>query len=183
MNSKLILLRHPPVDPAWRTKCYGLTDVPLPEDWEYPMLPDGFEPSLVYTSGLQRCDKVADLLAILALAYFHVDWSLRERDFGTWEGREWDDIYAETGDAMMGMVTHPETWRPPGGETTFELRDRVLWWYDGLSRNEGDILAVTHGGPIAALVGTLNDVPVSEWPKRIPRPGEWVEVPLISRRV
>jgi broad specificity phosphatase PhoE len=99
-----------------------------------------------------------------------IDPRLRERHFGEWERKRWDDIHAATGDAMLGMLTDPAGWRPPGGETTFELRDRVMCWYAELPAT-GTVLAVTHGGPIAALVGTLRGLPVGDWPKQIPPAG------------
>jgi broad specificity phosphatase PhoE len=71
---------------------------------------------------------------------------------------------------MMGMLTDPATWRPPGGETTFEMRDRVLSWYRELPAH-GNFVAVTHGGPIAALLGTLAGLPVGDWLAMIPPPG------------
>ena len=74
---------------------------------------------------------------------------------------------------MMGMVTAPGAWRPPGGETTFELRDRVLAWYADLPAN-GVIIAATHGGPIAVLLGTLRGTPACDWPRMIPLPGSVV---------
>jgi broad specificity phosphatase PhoE len=63
---------------------------------------------------------------------------------GSWEGRSWNDIYAKTGDAMMGMLTAPENFRPGGGETTNELGERVLLWQRSLLPGV-NILAVCHG--------------------------------------
>lgn len=71
---------------------------------------------------------------------------------------------------MMGMVTDPATWRPPGGETTFEMRDRVLAWHADLPA-EGTVVVATHAGPAAALVGALRGIPASDWPRLIPPTG------------
>ena len=35
------------------------------------------------------------------------DTDLQERDFGTWELREWDAIFAEVGQAMDGLLLDP----------------------------------------------------------------------------
>ena len=59
------------------------------------------------------------------------------------------------------------------------MRDRVLGWLKDLPR-DGVTVAVTHGGPIAALLGTLRDLPVSEWVDLIAPPGAWVEIDLPS---
>ena len=175
MIRRVLLVRHPPVDGRFAGVCYGASDVTLG--------PDGLkaademvrqlarEPvAHIYHSGLSRTAAVADRLAALTGVIAVPDARLRERHFGHWELRTWDEIHAATGDAMMGMVNDPGGWRPPGGETTFELRDRALDWYRDLPR-DGVIVAVTHGGPIAALLGTLARAPVCEWLALVPRLG------------
>lgn len=181
MARHLLVVRHPPVADAWRGICYGTSDAALG--------PAGRErvPALVaetlahgpisslFHSGLSRCADVAEAIAAAAGLVAVVDHRLRERSFGAWERRPWDAIHAETGDAMLGMLHEPETWRPPGGETTFEMRDRIMAWFHHLPR-EGRIVAVTHGGPIAALRGTLAAAPVERWPQFVPACGEIVVV-------
>lgn len=124
----------------------------------------------LFRSGLAWCVAVANAVAVLSDVPPVADARLQERSFGAWESRPWDDIHAETGDATLGMVTAPGTWRPPDGETTFELRDRALAWHADLPA-DGRVVAVTRGGHIAALVGTLLQLPVAEWPRMIPRCG------------
>jgi broad specificity phosphatase PhoE len=169
------LVRHPAVAVECRGLCYGASDVPLGPDGRSDADRLAAElhalgPTAVVHSGLARAAAVADRLAALAGLAPTADPRLRERHFGAWELRSWDAIYAETGDAMMGTVTDPAGWRPPGGETTFELRDRVVGWYRGLPPG-GVTVAVCHGGPIAALLGTLRGVPAADWPGLIPPPG------------
>jgi broad specificity phosphatase PhoE len=130
---------------------------------------------VVWHSGMVRARVLAELLATQTGACCVEEPALRERDFGAWEGRRWDDLYAETGAAMDGMILAPDTFRPPGGETTHELRDRVLAWYRSLPE-DGSFVAVTHGGPIAALRGTLAREPPTAWPQLVPAHGTWVEL-------
>lgn len=104
-----------------------------------------------------------------------VEPRLAERDFGEWEGRTWETIYAESGSAMNGLIHDPAGFRPPAGETTAELAVRVLAWYRRLPA-DGAIVAVTHGGPIAALRGSLLRLPVPDWPALTPIFGEVVEL-------
>jgi alpha-ribazole phosphatase len=180
---RVILARHTPVAEAYRGVCYGGdSDAPLPDAAAgdigrlvEALLAEGPITHIVH-SGLMRCSAPAEALAARAGAPATVDVRLRERGFGAWELRRWTDIHAETGDAMMGMITHPDTWRPPGGETTFALRDRALAWYADLPA-EGCIVAITHGGPIAALRGALVGAPVDQWPTLIPACGEIVRLP------
>lgn len=176
MNRIVVLIRHPPVADEFKGICYGRSDVPLCDDCRLDSIADEILAhgpiTHLYHSGLTRCAVLADAIATRAGVPAVADARLQERCFGAWELRRWDSIHAETGDAMMGMVTDPGTWRPPGGETTFELRDRVHAWYAGLPAT-GHIVAVTHGGPIAALLGTLQQRPVTAWPQLIPRCGAY----------
>lgn len=78
------------------------------------------------------------------------------------------------------MITAPDTWAPPGGETTFQLRDRVWAWFQEMSSAE-DELIITHGGPIAVLLGTLRNLPVAQWPSLIPPPGTVLQLESPAR--
>jgi len=183
-DGRLMLVRHPPVAAAWRARCYGATDVPLGREGRSSArglaseLAD-WKPDVVLTSPLRRARWLAGLVARRIDVAVRVDARLSERDFGTWEGRTWDDIHAETGDAMMGMLTAPDTFRPGGGETTAELCNRTLAWYRALPAGR-DVLAVCHGGPIAALVGTARGAEPKDWGRFIPPPGMSIEMPELD---
>ena len=181
MNRQLLLVRHPPVAATFQGICYGTTDVPLDTAGLTSitaivdeLLSHGPIDRVIH-SDLLRCAVVGDHLARIIKVPIVADTRLRERCFGSWESRTWDDIYAETGDAMLGMTQDPQGWRPPGGETTFELRDRVLACYHDLPPT-GRIVLITHGGPIAALRGTLGGRPVSDWPGLVPTCGQIVSL-------
>jgi broad specificity phosphatase PhoE len=124
----------------------------------------------LFHSGLRRTQFLAELVASRVGIPATADTDLRERDFGTWELRSWDKIFAEVGRAMDGLVLDPANYAPPGGETTLALRDRVLGWYRRLPP-DGLIVAITHGGPIAALRGALGGWAVDRWPDLIPACG------------
>jgi len=176
MTRTITLVRHPPVEVRYRSLCYGSTDVPLGPDGvamasQIVVALTAQPIAHIVHSGLQRAAIVAQELSSRTGTMAHVDVRLQEIHFGEWELQSWDEIYAKTGDAMMGMVQNPSHWRPPGGETTYELRDRVLQWYCELP-DTGHIVAICHGGPIAALLGTLRGLPVSDWPALIPKHGE-----------
>ena len=180
MSGRVLLIRHCEVDSLYARLCYGRSDVALSEagrgrSRELAETLAELPVTRVVHSGLQRTRYLADALAKKIGLIAETDIRLGERDFGVWEEKPWEAIHAETGPAMMGMLTEPAEFRPGGGETTFELRDRVIRWlreFDGT----GLVIAVTHGGPIAALRGTVDDLPVADWPGLIPKCGEWVEL-------
>ncbi len=182
MNSgfRLILIRHGAVDECCKGICYGQSDIELSKDGKHQSCLIAQEAAswsidFLYHSNMKRTRYLAELISkntgILALP----DERLRERHFGQWEMRSWESIYNETGDAMNGFIYQADSYSPPGGETTFQLRDRILSWYKQLPAT-GTIVAVTHGGTIAALLGTLGKQPVIEWLKLIPERGGLLSV-------
>jgi len=181
MSRRVLLVRHTAVADWLHGLCYGSSNVPLRDarpaqlDVIAAVIARSGPFNHLYSSDLCRCTALAEVLSGRIGIPALTDRRLRERCFGTWEGRAWDDIHAETGDTMLGMLTDPAGWRPPGGETTYELRDRVLGWYADLPC-DGRVVAVTHGGPIAALQGELSGRPVSEWPSLVPAFGKIVTI-------
>ncbi|GAA0637420.1 alpha-ribazole phosphatase family protein [Sphingomonas ursincola] len=181
MCAKVLLVRHTEVARAWRGRCYGQSDMGLSRAGAAQvraLAPDlaRWKPDIVLHSGLRRAQRLAQAIAALSGLDASADPAWQERDFGSWEGRSWSAIYRETGDAMDGMIDDPARFRPGGGETTMELAARSLAAWRELPRQRG--LVVTHGGPIAAIAGTLNGVPVREWPRLVPAPGDAVEIAI-----
>jgi broad specificity phosphatase PhoE len=176
MSRRLILVRHAAVHAKYAGLCYGQSDVELSEaGWERSrelaeLLASEPVQRIVH-SGLQRTQWLAEAIASRMSLKAEACEQLRERDFGTWELKSWDAIHRESGEDMLRMLTDPAGFRPGGGETTYELRDRVLRWLADDSI-DGVTIAVTHGGPIAALRGSLQNIPVTEWPRLIPACGE-----------
>ncbi|MGX9964844.1 histidine phosphatase family protein [Roseomonas sp. F4] len=174
------LLRHTAVAAHWRGRCYGASDVGLSAEGlaAARALADTLPVAGVtrlQSSPLRRARCLGGMLSRRLGLPLEIVPALRERDFGAWEGRRWDAIHAEEGDAMMGMIDAPDSFRPGGGETTAELAQRVLAWFEALPA--GGVLAVTHGGPVAALRGRLAGLPARDWLGLVPALGEAVCLP------
>lgn len=173
---RALLLRHPEVAPHWSGRCYGRRDAGLSRA--------GREQArrLAGQIAVQDFDRViasparrARWLGGLLSRSVEIEPRLAERHFGTWEGVTWDAIWRAEGSAMDGMIDAPDSFRPGGGETTRELAARVLDWWRGLPADAA-VLAVAHGGPIAALAGSLRGEAPRDWLRHVPRPGEglWI---------
>jgi probable phosphoglycerate mutase len=87
----------------------------------------------------------------------------RERDFGVYQGLSQEALFGAHPEfrataGAMGARAIPE-----GGESLLALRERVLaGWEQLLERNgSGTVLAVTHGGPIYALLGHVRGMALS----------------------
>jgi broad specificity phosphatase PhoE len=189
MSGLVVLVRHTDVARAWRGRCYGATDVGLSRDGRAAIAALAAQlaaerPAWVMHSGLTRTRLLAHRVASQAACPLLTDTDWRERDFGSWEGRSWNAIYRESGNAMDGMITAPATFRPGGGETTFDLRDRVQQAWQRLPARSGPGagIVVTHGGPIAALLGHRRGLPAAEWPKLIPPLGAKIAIPSHDRQ-
>jgi len=172
-NRRVIIVRHGAVEPQWKTICYGAMDVPLCSVWmtESQDLVSSLaklRPSLILHSGLTRTRWLAERIAeqILAdgtaLEQVLSDARLRERNYGQWEGRTWDDVFASDPEHFHDLVMKPETYRPPGGETTREMQLRMLEWFEQLPPL-GTIIAISHSGPCASLAGAVLGLPADQW--------------------
>ncbi len=185
MKRQLLLVRHCAVDERFKGVCYGgqtdvgLSDQGIAQNKALAARLARLGPARIFHSGLSRTRVLAEEIAALVDAPLLEDKRLTELDFGTWEGRSWDEIFGEVGHDMVRLMSEPETYAPHGGETIFEVRDRVMGWHGELSTLgvadgalTGVTIAISHGGPISALLGTLGNVSVSDWPGLIPAYGE-----------
>lgn len=179
MTSPVLLVRHTAVAKSWHGRCYGASDAGLSvagaaHARALAVTLARWCPAVVVHSGLRRSRSLAERLAALTGAGCVEDMAWRERDFGTWEGRRWTSIYRETGSAMDGMIDAPALFRPGGGETTTELADRAVAAMHGLP--PGRVAVISHGGPIAAIVGTARRLAVRDWLPLVPETGGTIEL-------
>lgn len=150
----LILLRH--TRPLGADGlCYGRTDLALDDsfDGETARLA-GELPDIVriVTSPLSRCHLLAQALADVRGLPVEVLPGLIEMDFGTWEGRRWDDVPRDQLDAWSADFHHA---RPHGGESVTQLLARARAALDAVMAGPAPVLVVAHAGIIkAALAAT-----------------------------
>jgi broad specificity phosphatase PhoE len=85
-------------------------------------------PSLdaVYCSDLQRAVKSAEIIAGPHGLIPIIRANLRERNFGEWERLSFTEIRDKYPDEFESWAVNPLKFNPPGGESTIEVRDRVI---------------------------------------------------------
>ena len=146
------MVRHAEVDlPAGI--CYGQSDVPARMDATRRAaarlareLPHG---ATLRVSTLQRCELLAqELRALRPDLALKPDASLREMDFGAWEGERWSAIPRAEFDAWLADFAHV---RPGGGECVAELMARVATAWDAWQRRRRDAVWITHAGVVRAV--------------------------------
>ena len=89
---------------------------------------------------------------------------LREKHFGAWEGLTFREVEARYPDLYRNrLMSGDPAFAPPGGESDLQLyaragavADRLLQAHAGRG---GNLLVVTHGGTLRALVARLLDLP------------------------
>lgn len=128
----------------------------------------------IYTSDLTRAQETAQIIATKRLSPVEVTVSpaWREIDFGAWEGLTYAEIATAFKD-QPGFFTDPEHYSPPGGESLLNVLRRVQPALAEIIHNQsptggGDIVIVSHGGTLRALLCTLLGMPLShQWRLRL----------------
>jgi broad specificity phosphatase PhoE len=118
----------------------------------------------VYVSPFERARQTAEIaLAGLGLPLTVVD-DLRELSLGEWEGCTVEEIRTRPGDPYARWVRDPVQCPPPGGEPLADVQARVLRAVERITAahpNGDDVLIVSHGGVISALLAHCFGLPLS----------------------
>lgn len=159
MSQTVYLLRHGRTEANRRRLYCGSTDLPLsPEGMaELRRLAarGGYPPITglrVITSGLRRTAET--LLAIYGPTPFETEPGFREMDFGDFEGKSYE-MLRDDGAYQAWIAGDNEKNRCPNGESGADMTRRVLAAWERVVRDGRDALLVIHGGPIAAILQSL----------------------------
>jgi probable phosphoglycerate mutase len=151
----LLLTRHGETDWNAQRRWQGHSDPPLNERGreqarELAATLDGVD--VIYASDLARARETAEILGRRLGLAVRLDPRLRERSFGAWEGKTWDELeerFAEALDRWRAGETHG----PDDAEPYQDFSRRVeSFLEDILARHPGEmVLVVGHGGSIRAI--------------------------------
>jgi len=159
MATHVYLIRHGQTDWNRDGLCMGQTDVPLnPLGHEQAQraaerLRDAAISTIV-SSDLTRTRETARPLAEIHGLEIALDASLRELDYGNWQGVHQDELPQRYPQAFRDDPRlDPLNFHPDGGERVRDLYDRVTTAFEGLiHRNlEETIAIVAHGGVVRCL--------------------------------
>ena len=78
---------------------------------------------------------------------------------------------------MAKLMDDDGNFAPPAGETAFHIQERVMAWFRSLEPL-GNVVAISHAGPIGALIGTIKGAPPAHWVSYTPPMGERVRIPI-----
>lgn len=124
----------------------------------------------LYTSPLQRARQTARILSAALNAPLHIDPRLTEVDHGAWQGRRVADIQQELPREGDPRLLDPQNGRAPGGESLFEVYQRMADAADDYAANHPDqaVLIVSHGVSIATLICKASGIPLNQVYSLIP---------------
>ncbi len=167
MPTTIVLVRHGETDWNRENRFQGHADTHLNDAGreQARMLAlelSGETFSAAYSSPLLRAHETALILAAhLDLEVESAD-ELMEVDVGSWSGLTRTDIEARFPDGFNRWLEYGHGW--DDGESYHELGERVV---SGLLRiaavhSHGNVLTVTHGGPIRSALAAAEGVPFDE---------------------
>jgi probable phosphoglycerate mutase len=157
--TRIIAIRHG--ETAWNaeSRIQGQRDIGLNDTGRWQARRVGAalagEPiRAVYSSDLGRAHETAESIAATTGIPVVRTEGLRERCFGKFEGRTFDEIHQHWPDEAQSWRKRIPDWQPPeGGESLLELRERVYETMVELAaRHPGEqIVVVAHGGVLDTL--------------------------------
>lgn len=166
--TRIIAIRHG--ETAWNVaaRIQGQLDVGLNDTgrWQARRVGEALaneEIATVYTSDLGRAHETARSIGDATGVPVVPDQGLRERSFGSFEGKTFSEIEETWPDQAYNWRKRIPEWEPPeGGESLLQLRERVTRTVEALAaRHPGQqIVVVAHGGVLDALyrVATRQEV-------------------------
>ena len=148
---RICFLRHGPTEWNALGRIQGHTDIPLSEAGLTKMRgllpPPGFESARVFASPLTRTRQTAQALGLKEPIF---DARLKEQHWGHWEGLDSKGILARDGADAYANAGVKLDFRPPGGESTGELHQRVSEFFKDVAQQSGEAIVVTHLGVLRA---------------------------------
>ncbi|MDP6821687.1 MAG: histidine phosphatase family protein [Dehalococcoidia bacterium] len=163
--TRLILVRHGETDWNVDGRTQGQNDQPLNErglaqaDRVGRYVRGHFDVQTTWSSDLSRCAQTAEGLG----APVKVSESIREINFGEWEGRRFEEIRQSNPDGIDRFRSGDPEFRPPGGESMGDVLERARRFIQetGVLDADTDIAVVAHGGSLKCLMVVLLELPES----------------------
>ena len=156
--TRVVLVRHGQT--AWNAqmRMQGQLDIPLDARgrWQAERLGQALMHEglvAIYSSDLQRAEATAGAVAMSTGLAVQFDSRLRERAFGVFEGRTYDEIAEQWPEAARRWRARDDTFAPDNGETLDAFFSRSVQAASALcARHPGEAIALfTHGGVLDCL--------------------------------
>ena len=152
--STIYLIRHGKTQANLDHLYCGSTDLPLSEPGraELKGLHYDISGAAFVTSGMRRTNETLELL--FGPVPHAEDPGLREMDFGAFEMKGYEQL-KDQADYQAWITGDNEANVTPGGESGSRMCARVLQAFSRWQQENRDLVIVTHGGVIAAIMASL----------------------------
>ena len=131
---RLAFLRHGVTGWNREGRIQGRTDIPLDAEGRERLsrltLPDDWRDATLHASPLSRAVETASLLGNGRPV--RTDARLIEMDWGAWEGMRGLDLRADPNSGYRDIEDWGWNFRPPGGESPADVRNRLTGWLKDL---------------------------------------------------
>lgn len=165
--TEIIIIRHGETEWNKTGRFQGHSDVPLSAEGRAQAAALGKNlvvdhVDAIYASDLTRAMETAAPLAQRFGLEVISDPLLRELNFGSWEGRNFNDVNAENPDAMKTFYNDPERVNIPDSEPFPEFQRRVAGRVREIVAQERGkrIVIVSHGASIRILFADILSMPI-----------------------
>lgn len=157
---RLILLRHPELDPQFANRAVGGGDATLARRGQGQVLAwlELFEDvaiTEVHAATQPQCADPGRALAAKQQISLLTDPRLEDQGMGRWQGRAWEDLVKEEGELVQGFFTNIAEAVPPEGESLGQAVERMYsWWQEVAPKGLGQTLAVVTSGAMLSGFAT-----------------------------
>lgn len=172
---RLWLVRHGQTDWNLEGRYQGQTDLPLNANGliqaqETARFFLDKQITAIYSSDLQRAFQTASAIASLSGIAVKIDQRLREINQGELEGQLFSVIKVKYPELVLMRERDPLHARPPGGETIWEVAQRVYQAIDEISEQHTgeEVVIVSHGLALATILVKSSGAPLGSAFKYIP---------------
>ncbi|MBP8933736.1 MAG: histidine phosphatase family protein [Candidatus Atribacteria bacterium] len=149
----IILLRHGDTEATENGYFAGWSDIPLSKKGEKRILLakewlKDYKFLEVWSSPLTRTQQTTKIVMNSNHSILYTG-DLKERSFGKWEGKCWEELEEAYPDQVKKWKESPLEFTPPQGESFVKVLTRVKrFWQILQSKSDGTYLVVTHAGVI-----------------------------------
>lgn len=160
MGTKLFLVRHGKTQWNMEGRYQGITNTSLTaEGIKQGKLAARYLSRVnfsgFYTSPFGRALETSEIFKKVLKTGYAVRENLREMSFGKWEGLKFDDIISKYNNDFQKWLVNPFINPPTQGESFLELIERGEKEINRIlseNEDESNILIITHGGFIVAML-------------------------------
>jgi alpha-ribazole phosphatase/probable phosphoglycerate mutase len=169
MANKIYLIRHGETENAHEMRYKGNINVPLSDNGSMQIgrladfLAQHTTLNFVYSSPLSRTQNSAEIIAQRYHIQPIVVPQLREIDFGSWEGMNFEEVREKYPDEFDVWANDPLKQGPVNGETILQVRDRVMEAMEQILANNRNqnIAVVAHGAVNRVIIAQALGLPLN----------------------